>query len=94
MLENRFSRFAWQEEFLVDLEKIIRKYVTGQELTPEEHRFLVLALQADKDEVVRFRVSQAERLLILIEAEQAGLNISEYLRRLTIKHPSYGEAGN
>lgn len=77
----------------MDLEKIIQKYVTGQELTPEERRYLVLALQADKDEVVRFRVSQAEKLLILIAAEQAGLSMSEFLRQLTIRYLSHDEFG-
>lgn len=69
----------------MDLERIIEKYVDGQVLSPEESRFLTLALDADKEEVARFRVSKAEKLFIMLEAKKTGLSMSEYLRKITVK---------
>lgn len=74
----------------MDLEQIVEKYLEGRYLSPQEHRFLALALDADKDEVARFRVSKAEKLLIKCEADKAGLSMSEYLRKITVKRFSIG----
>ncbi|MCD4674319.1 MAG: hypothetical protein K8R77_16780 [Anaerolineaceae bacterium] len=72
----------------MNLEFVIQKYVDGQDLTSGERRFLMLAMNADKVEVARFRISKAEKLLIKCEAEQEGLSFSEHLRNLTVKRKS------
>jgi len=69
----------------MDLETIVRKFVDGEELSVAERKYLLLSLTSDKTETVRFRVSKAEKLLLVQEARRSGYNLSEYLRNLTIK---------
>ena len=69
----------------MDLESIVQRFVDGEELSVRERKFLFLSLTADKTETARFRVSKAEKLLLMQEARRYGFNLSEYLRNLTIK---------
>ena len=69
----------------MDLETIIQKFVDGEELSIGERKYLLLSLASDKTETARFRVSKAEKLLLVQEARRAGFNLSEYLRNLTIR---------
>jgi hypothetical protein len=69
----------------MDLETVVQKFVDGEELSISERKYLLLSLTSDKSETVRFRVSKAEKLLLVQEARRSGFNLSEYLRSLTIK---------
>ena len=69
----------------MDLETIVQRFVDGEELSVGERKFLLLSLAADKEETARFRVSKAEKLLLVQEAKRSGFNLSEYLRNLTIR---------
>ena len=68
----------------MNLESVVQKYVDGQALTPGERKILILSLNTEKTNVARFRVSEAEKLLLQKAAAQAGLNLSEYLRGVTV----------
>ena len=69
----------------MNVENIIQRFVDGGELTLGERKFLLLSLTASKTEIARFRVSKAEKQLLVYKAEHAGISLSEYLRNLTIR---------
>ena len=68
----------------MNLEDIVQKFIEEQSLTPGERKFLILSLTTEKTDMARFRVSEAEKLLLKKAAARDGLNLSEYLRSLTI----------
>jgi len=68
----------------MNLEDIVQKFIEGQSLTLRERKFLILSLTTEKTDMARFRVSEAEKMLLKKAAARSGLNLSEYLRSLTI----------
>jgi Mobilization protein NikA len=68
----------------MDLESIIQRFVDGEKLSVGERKFLLLSLTAGKEEMTRFRVSKAEKMLLVYEAKRSGATLSDYLRNLTI----------
>ena len=68
----------------MNLEDIVQKFIEGQSLTLRERKFLILSLTTEKTDMARFRVSEAEKMLLKKAAARSGLNLSEYLRSVTI----------
>jgi len=68
----------------MNLEDIVQKFIEEQSLTPGERKFLILSLTTEKTDMARFRVSEAEKMLLKKAAARSGLNLSEYLRSVTI----------